>query len=147
MSDYIKDGVYYAVDAVKSELEGRMIYGFHVKENGGNPFAPDMPSGFYGFVGWGREAHVNIDYGSAIGWKNIPKGVEYFIISGYDGCFAVTAEHARREWMPLYSAWTIKDVATSIASEVYDAAKWDEIEEINVDESMEEVAEWDEEAA
>ena len=66
MSDYIKNGVYYAIDAANNELD-RMPYAFEVRNDGDNPFADDMPSGIYQCCGWGREAHVNIDYRSATG--------------------------------------------------------------------------------
>ena len=51
MSDYIKNGVYYAIDAANNELD-RMPYAFEVRNDGDNPFADNMPSGIYQCTGW-----------------------------------------------------------------------------------------------
>ena len=46
MSDYIKDGVYYAIDATNKELR-RMPYALEVKHTGDSPFVEDMPAGVF----------------------------------------------------------------------------------------------------
>lgn len=149
MSDYIKDGVYYAIDAANNELD-RMPYAFFVKRDGDNPFAENMIAGAYTCSGWGREAHVNIDYKSAIGWDKIPKGVEYYIIADPENAYAVTADYARENYEPLFSSGQIRGMICDVALEVFhSSAAWGDsgIEEIDVDMTMEEAARWDEEAA
>jgi hypothetical protein len=151
MSDYIKNGVYYAIDAANNELD-RMPYAFEVERDGNNPFADDMPAGTYKCCGWGREAHVNIDYRSAIGWSNIPRGLEYYILSGQSGVFATTAAHARENYEFLFAADGIRRMICNIAEDVFHNAGEDawgdrSIEEIETDMSMEEASQWDEEAA
>ena len=151
MSDYIKNGVYYAIDAANNELE-RMPYAFNVKVDGDNQFADNMPAGIYACVGWGREAHVNSDYGSASGWSNIPRGQEYYILSGQSGVFATTAVHARENYEFLFAAGGIRAMICNVAQDVFHHAgegAWGdrEIEEIETDMDMEEASQWDEEAA
>ena len=118
MSDYIKDGVYYAIDAANNELD-RMPYAFLVKRDGDNPFAEGMIAGSYTCSGWGREAHVNIDYKSAIGWDKIPKGAEYFIIVNSENAYAVTADYARENYESLFSAGQIRRMICNVAEDIY----------------------------
>ena len=151
MSDYIKNGVYYAIDAANNELD-RMPYAFEVRNDGDNPFADDMPSGIYQCRGWGREAHVNSNWGSAIGWSNIPRGQEYYILSGQSGVFAITAAHARENYEFLFAAGGIRRMICNVAEDVFHISgedAWGDrvIEEIETDMSMEEASQWDEEAA
>ena len=148
MSDYIKDGVYYAIDAANNELD-RMPYAFFVNRDGDNPFAEGMIAGAYTCSGWGREAHVNIDYKSAIGWDKIPKGVEYYIIVNSENAYAVTADYARENYEPLFSAGQIRRMICNVAEDIYYNASdmCAEVEGIDVDLTMEEASEWDEEAA
>lgn len=151
MSDYIKNGVYYAIDAANNELE-RMPYAFNVKVDGDNPFADNMPAGIYACEGWGREAHVNSNYGSAAGWSKIPRGQEYYILSGPPGVFATTVVHARENYEFLFAAGGIRAMICNVASDVFHHAGEDawgdrEIEEIETDMDMEEASQWDEEAA
>ena len=151
MSDYIKNGVYYAIDAANNELD-RMPYAFEVRNDGDNPFADDMPSGIYQCCGWGREAHVNIDYRSATGWSKIPRGLEYYILSGQSGVFATTAAHARENYEFLFAAGGIRRMICNIAVDVFHNAgedAWGDraIEEIETEMNMEEASQWDEEAA
>lgn len=151
MSDYIKNGVYYAIDAANNELD-RMPYAFFVKRDGDNPFAEGMIAGAYTCSGWGREAHVNIDYKSAIGWDKIPKGTEYYIIVDSENAYAVTADYARENYEPLFSPGQIQSMVCNVALEVFQVARTDawgdsEVEEIDVDMTMEEASAWDEEAA
>jgi len=148
MSDYIKNGVYYAIDAANNELD-RMPYAFEVRNDGDNPFADDMPSGIYQCTGWGREAHVNTDYRSAEGWSKIPRGLEYYILSGQSGVFATTAAHARENYEFLFAAGGIRRMICSIAQDVFHNAgedAWGDraIEEIETEMNMEEASQWDE---
>jgi len=148
MSDYIKNGVYYAIDAANSEL-GLMPYGFFVKRDGDNPFAENMIAGAYTCSGWGREAHVKIDYKSAIGWDKIPKGVEYYIIVGSENAYAVTADYARENYEPLFSSSQIRSMICNVAQDVFynsgeDAWGDSAVNQIEVDMTMAEAAEWDE---
>ena len=151
MSDYIKNGVYYAIDAANNELD-RMPYAFEVRNDGDNPFADDMPAGIYQCTGWGREAHVNTDYGSAVGWANIPRGLEYYILSSTAGVFATTAAHARENYEFLFAAGGIRRMICNIAEDVFNISGVDawgdcEVSEIETNMSMEEASQWDEEAA
>ena len=151
MSDYIKNGVYYALDAANNELD-RMPYAFDVKVDGDNPFSDDMPAGIYQCTGWGREAHVNTDYRSASGWSKIPRGQEYYILSGPAGVFATNAAHARENYEFLFASGGIRAMICNVAQDVFHHAVEDawgdrEIEEIETDMSMEEASQWDEEAA
>tara|TARA_Y100000114_G_scaffold138457_1_gene141472 strand:+ start:268 stop:723 length:456 start_codon:yes stop_codon:yes gene_type:complete len=151
MSDYIKNGVYYAIDAANNELD-RMPYAFDVRNDGDNPFADDMPAGIYQCTGWGREAHVNTDYSSATGWSKIPRGQEYYILSGQSEVFATTAAHARENYEFLFAAGGIRRMICSIAQDVFHNAgedAWGDraIEEIETEMNMEEASQWDEAAA
>jgi len=146
MSEFLKNGVYYTENATQSGLK-RMPFAFDVQYEGDNPFAPNMPRGLYYCSGWGAQAHEGIDYADAIGWKNIPKGTEYFILSGNKNCYAVTAKHARSSFRALFSSGVIQDIVSDVAHEVYKLTYNDEIEEIESDYTMEEVSGWDEEAA
>ena len=151
MSDYIKNGVYYALDAANNELD-RMPYAFDVKVDGDNPFSDDMPAGIYQCTGWGREAHVNTDYRSASGWSKIPRGQEYYILSGPAGVFATNAAHARENYEFLFPPSSIRWMICNIAEDIFNAAgedAWGDraIEEIETGMGMKEAAQWDEEAA
>ena len=151
MSDYIKNGAYYAIDAANNELD-RMPYAFDVRNDGDNPFADDMPAGIYQCTGGGREAHVNTDHSSAAGWSKIPRGQEYYILSGQSEVFATTAAHARENYEFLFAAGGIRRMICSIAQDVFHNAgedAWGDraIEEIETEMNMEEASQWDEAAA
>ena len=151
MSDYIKNGVYYSIDAANSELK-RMPYAFLVKRDGDNPFAENMIAGAYTCSSWGREAHTDVNYKSAIGWDKIPKGVEYYIIGDTKNAYAVTADYARENYEFLFSSGQIRSMICNVAEEVFHSARTDawgdaDVEEIDVDMTMEEASEWDEEHA
>ena len=151
MSDYIKNGVYYAIDAANNKLE-RMPWAFFVKRDGDNPFAENMIAGAYTCSSWGREAHTDVNYKSAIGWDKIPMGAEYYIIADLENAYAVTADYARENYELLFSSGQIRRMICNVAEDVFHSARTDawgdsEVEEIDVDMTMEEASEWDEEAA
>ena len=153
MSAYIKNGVYYALDAVNNEMSGIFYpHAFFVKRDGDNPFAETMTSGVYNCSGWGLEAHVNIDYKSAIGWDKVPKGVEYYILSDSESVYAVTANHARENYELLFSSGQVRNMICNVALDVFyntgeDAWGDRTASQIEVDMTMAEAAQWDEEEA
>jgi|TARA_R110000803_G_scaffold64294_3_gene125244 hypothetical protein len=132
MSDYVKHGIYYFVDAVDNEMR-RMPYAFNVRKDGDNPFSPDMPRGLYTCTGWGKEAHVDVEYNAPVGWENIPKGEEYYILSGAAGVFATTTEHARAEFMQLFNEDGIRRVAENIACDVFEAISREDYQDFEIE--------------
>jgi len=121
MSKYItNDSVYYVRSQIKDQLNNKMPWAFVVEQCNQNPFDEEMKPGLYRVCGWGREKRTGdgaMRY-NIPSWSKLPYSREYFILSGDNTSFAITAEIARELFTPLWTTSSVESVVVAVVDAV-----------------------------
>lgn len=129
MSRFLDENrIYYVRSHVQYEMSRRLPWAYIVNDFGQNPWAEEMPPGYYEVIGWGAEkadaklkippARYNIP-----SWDRLPEGQEYYILASHAGKYAILAEVARENFIPHWRSHDIENIVENIIRRIHSLSR------------------------